>query len=120
MSFPIEIEAAALAQTLRRIEPDVTAELVDGLGLLARLLTASIAGVENDPELPEVPWDGDRAVVLPREPGSWSTWRRGRNEAIDLRHLLPVNLVGRGLREVASPQASRRLPPIAYLGGDAR
>jgi hypothetical protein len=47
MTFPIEIEAAALAQTLHRMEPDITAEEFDGLGLLARLLTASIAGVEN-------------------------------------------------------------------------
>lgn len=47
MSFPIEIEAAALAQTLRRVEPGVTADDIDALGLIARLLTASIAGVEN-------------------------------------------------------------------------
>jgi hypothetical protein len=49
MSLPIEIEieAAALAQALRRVEPDVTAEQVDRLSLLDRLLTASIAGVEN-------------------------------------------------------------------------
>lgn len=47
MSFPIEVEAAALAQTLRRVEPGITAEMVDELGLLARLLTASIAGVAN-------------------------------------------------------------------------
>lgn len=44
MSFPIEIEAAALVRTLSRIEPDVTAEQVDDLSLLSRLL---IAGVEN-------------------------------------------------------------------------
>lgn len=47
MSVAIEIEAAALAQTLRGVEPGVTADDIDELGLLARLLTASIAGVEN-------------------------------------------------------------------------
>lgn len=46
MSFPIEAEAAALAQTLLRVEPDLTAENVDRLSLLDRLLAASIAGVE--------------------------------------------------------------------------
>lgn len=47
MTFPIEIEAAALVQTLRRIEPGITADDIDVLGLLARLLAASIAGVES-------------------------------------------------------------------------
>jgi hypothetical protein len=47
MSFPIEAEAVALTQVLQRVEPDITAEQVDRLSLLDRLLTASIAGVEG-------------------------------------------------------------------------
>ncbi len=47
MSFPIEAEAAALAQTLLRVEPDLTADRVDTLSLLDRLLTASVSGVDN-------------------------------------------------------------------------
>lgn len=45
MSFPIEAEAVALAQVLQRHAR--TADQVQGLSLLDRLLTASIAGVEN-------------------------------------------------------------------------
>jgi hypothetical protein len=45
MSFPIEAEAAALAQVVQR--HGCTADQVHGLSLLDRLLAASIAGVEN-------------------------------------------------------------------------
>lgn len=45
MSMPIEAEAVALFEALRRVEPDITAELVDSMSLLDRLLAASIAGV---------------------------------------------------------------------------
>ena len=45
MTFPIEAEAAALAAALQRV--DCTAEQVQTLSLLDRLLAASIAGADN-------------------------------------------------------------------------
>lgn len=45
MSMPIEAEAVALAAALQRV--DCTAEQVQTLSLLDRLLAASIAGVAN-------------------------------------------------------------------------
>lgn len=45
MSLPLEVEAVALAQVIQRHA--CTADQVHGLSLLDRLLTASIAGVEN-------------------------------------------------------------------------
>ena len=47
MTMSIEAEAAALAQTLLRVEPGLKAENVDSLSLLDRMLAASIAGVDN-------------------------------------------------------------------------
>lgn len=45
MTFPIEVEAAALAQVVQR--HGCTADHVHDLSLLDRLLAASIAGIEN-------------------------------------------------------------------------
>lgn len=45
MSMPVEAEAVALAQALKRV--DCTADQVMTLSLVDRLLAASIAGVAN-------------------------------------------------------------------------